>query len=292
MFNKLTQVETISSISLAKNNMDVQNLRLYYPIQFLDKNIQFVLPKYINNVNLCIFTINNESNPYITYMLSKVNDKLYWPHFKPTYNIQDECNEKLNILGVTPSFEGFKKINNVLYVFYYIDKIKPIKHVINTDSFWWTTMYEISLSRQVLNFKLHPSVFNLFTKEPRLQYLCDENGKKYENSSIAYASSSPEELNYIVVNNMSRYDGTYGNFYYFNDLNTSINKSDGIIYRYIVNIGKQKVIINEQSREVGNWYDIYDSLLINNNNIMTLVVQNISQIDLLSYHYIKNNTIL
>tara|TARA_Y100000996_G_C22509297_1_gene637721 strand:+ start:29 stop:1306 length:1278 start_codon:yes stop_codon:yes gene_type:complete len=279
--------KTLSMLSFLTNStrtpkMDIStnNNYYYYPIDFLDKNIDSLNSNDIDTVNLCIYTVNTQATqPFILYLLNKYNDEIFWPNFSPQSDILVESNTRIDTLGLSDETElqGFIKENNQIYLFYKTtDNFEYSYNYEYSTTFWWVSMYEILFSRKLLYFTVDNSVYNLFIKEPRLQYLLNKENLYYQVPIVAFNGSHANGIDYqikigLMKGRINR--ASQGPYYYFanymraakfgaynvvggykeyeigGDIITDNEfgryKRGGII-RFIVFPGKEKVVFNRE----------------------------------------------
>tara|TARA_B100000524_G_scaffold202805_1_gene105746 strand:+ start:1549 stop:2835 length:1287 start_codon:yes stop_codon:yes gene_type:complete len=278
--------KTISILSLLENtkkkkyNNSSDNTFYNYPIDFLNKDINSLNIKKIESVNLCIFNVQTKCvNPFLIYLLNKQNDMFYWPSFKPQSTILNESNEKIEKLNLNSlsQFEGYIYSNNSVYMFYKIqDNFNYSYYYQKSSDFWWVSMYEILFSQQVLYFSIHKSIYNLFIKESRLQYLLDKKNLYIEIPIIGYNGSHIAGINYQIKIGLMKgsiQNSSQGPFFYFANYmrgakfgaynvvggfkeleiggdiltdNQFGRYKEGGIIRFVIFLGKQKVVFDRK----------------------------------------------
>tara|TARA_B100000963_G_scaffold262441_1_gene230598 strand:- start:8494 stop:9780 length:1287 start_codon:yes stop_codon:yes gene_type:complete len=191
----------------------------YYPIEFLNKDIENIsLGK---KINMCIFTVNTEiSKPFLMFLLSNRNGHFSWPQFTSKKNVKSECNDKLINLQILNDveFSGYVEKNNEFYVFYkLIDNFDYDQNIKSTTPFWFVTMFEILFSRKVIYFKIESSVYNIFIKERRLQYLLDKNNLYYQIPLVMYNGVPSHKLDFYLEAGLLKASilASQGPYYYF-----------------------------------------------------------------------------
>ena len=191
----------------------------YYPIEFLNKDIETVSSK--KKVNMCIFTVNTEiSKPFLMFLLSNDKQEFTWPNFVSKNNVKSECEDKLINLQILNDveFSGYIEKNNELYVFYkLVDNFDYNQKIKSTTPFWFITMFEILYSRKVMYFKIKSDVYNLFIKERRLQYLLDKNNLYYQIPLIMYNGAPSHKLDFYLEAGLLKasVSASQGPYYYF-----------------------------------------------------------------------------
>ncbi len=191
----------------------------HYPIDFLDKDIENI--KNGRKVNLCIFTVSTEiSKPYILYLLYNNDKKFFWPSFKSTKNIKNECEEKLINLNILNDceFSGYITKNNEEYIFYKLkDNFDYDQYLKSTTPFWFVSMFEILFTRKVLYFDIDSEVYNIFIHDRRLQYLLDKSNLYYKLPVVLYNGAPSHKLDFYLEAGLLKGSimGSQGPFYYF-----------------------------------------------------------------------------
>jgi len=173
----------------------------------INYNVKLKKPKYLNTVeynlkalrveavpdnvyvHICGYSIYD--NKYILYLLEKIDNTLYFPHFRSTKNTLGECTSIFSKLALhNVKYKGFILENNIYYLFFNLtNNLAYDKEKNNTNIF--VSMYEIVFSRACYRYNIHKSVYTIFIKNPLLIYL-------YKNSLHL---DIPECCYYLVNNN-------------------------------------------------------------------------------------------
>ena len=191
----------------------------YYPIEFLNKDIENIS---INKkINMCIFTVNTEiSKPFLLFLLHNNKGNFDWPYFTSKKNVKSECEDKLinlQILNDT-EFSGYIEKDDEIFVFYkLIDNFDYDQNIKSTTPFWFTTMFEILFCRRVLYYKVESSVYSIFIKERRLQYLLDKNNLYYQIPLIMFNGVPSHKLDFYLQAGLLKasISASQGPYYYF-----------------------------------------------------------------------------
>ena len=191
----------------------------YYPIDFLNKDIENIPTN--TKINLCIYTVNTEiTKPFLLFLLHKNKDTFDWPNFISKKNVKSECEDKLinlQILNDT-EFSGYIEKDNDIFVFYkLIDNFDYDQNIKSSTPFWFTTMFEILFSRRVLYFNVESSVYSIFIKERRLQYLLDKNNLYYQIPIIMFNGAPSHKLDFFLHVGLLKASifASQGPYYYF-----------------------------------------------------------------------------
>ena len=206
-----------------RNSMEFQSMNpikyYYYPIEFLNKDIENVPSKI--KANMCIFTVNTEiSKPFLMFLLNNKKGYFTWPNFTSKKNVKSECENKLINLQILNDveFSGYIEKNNELYVFYKLeDNFDYDQNLKTTTPFWFITMFEILFSRKIMYFKIDSKVYDIFIKERRLQYLLDKNNLYYQIPLILYNGAPSQKLDFYLEAGLLKASVTasQGPYYYF-----------------------------------------------------------------------------
>lgn len=259
------------------NNLQVSNNNYHYPgLTYLNTNIHNIFEE-INigdTVNICAYNIHSSGKiPYLQYFLYKHHEiknpsiihKFNFPNF--IYNNQIElltkCMTTIQILCSSfykePSFElkGYLKYDNQYYIFYdcsnfNVDTLKMTK----SNDLWLTVMDEIINYQKICGFNIEQRIIDLFHSFYDLNYLTNDINVPYELPKIAYSVCENKKINFISTFGVPVKNDLFGNYYYFTDYNSAIEKMNkneiyGLI-RCILFLGNVKYITNE------NEYDTSD----------------------------------
>ena len=182
-----------------------------------------------DTLQICFYTINDRSNPFLEFLFFNNNDKLNFLHFK--YN------------GDIPSKEGNIIINNIFMEFDetikysgYIDNILFYEMVTNTeivsykkkkDKLWFLLVDEIINKKSSIHMYVDNEVVSFFLKNSSLLFLIDGEKRILPSPIACYYGN---DLNYVKsisvfgVQKASLY-ASQGPFYYFGNYNESLKMS-------------------------------------------------------------------
>ena len=122
--------------------------------------------------NLLIYVIEKGDNPYIYYLMNKINDiitlpTIYLKNIKQAHDFMSAKFEKSKF-----NYNGCIDYNNENYLLYemnlYDSGMIPIY---NKDSWWKVLPFELIYSKKVLNFKVDSQITHFFMHHPNLLYL-------------------------------------------------------------------------------------------------------------------------
>ena len=266
------------------------NYYTYEIHRHLKTDFHNISPKKGDIIHICPFKIITSrpnkiiEKPFLQYLLYKypeskkeVSNLCVFPFVKYTsgeiLNISKTIIKSLFDTVYNPI--GYIQNNNGIYIFYQIDFLgilvqeKPLR---NSQQFIWATIYEICNSKKFITFPIHPSVSDIFYKNPKLIYLKDKEKKCIEIPIIAYVGSSQELLNYIATFQIkSSTLRTFGPYYYFTDFKQAIRRGgwssnyekmeifnknitndngkfkQGGIVRFALFLGNYRVVLNRKS---------------------------------------------
>jgi hypothetical protein len=190
-----------------------------------EKEIIFEYKTYLSSeninqkTNLLLYVIEKgDNNPYIYYLMNKINDiislpTLYLKNMKQVYDFMREKFEKSKY-----HYNGCIQYNNENYLLFEM-KLFDNGMIPNykTDSWWKVFPFEIIYSKKVLQYKIDSLTSNFFINHPNLLYLFNMEGR-YEVPIIAYIGTGLSQLNnYILLDNNYK-NGKHGKGYYFTSL--------------------------------------------------------------------------
>ena len=289
--NKFIEKSTIEVLPISRTKKQYKHkahLKVAtYPI------IKYINPEFntSNNVVIfCIYYINLKDSQYISYLLNKVNDTYYLPQIKIKSNITAEIDNYLQVLNLSECvFRGHISENNRSYFFYELENI-DILDIYNDDkAYLFGCMYEILLTKKILNYYIDSSVFMFFDSHNYLQTLYYEDDTIVPMSCVSYYVSdinSPYfnmHLNNIIIIT-TRNNNKYGPFIITSNYESAMdyrskvkNKNDLVLFRKNVFIDKVKILIlslNESySDKKSKWKDKFDTLYVyssSNDNVRLL----------------------
>lgn len=170
--------------------------------------------------NLLLYVIEkgNGENPYIYYLMNKINDiitlpTLYLKNIKQAHDYMKDKFEKSKY-----SYKGCIHHNNENYLLYemnlYDSGMIPIY---NKDSWWKVLPFEIICSKKVLDFKVDSLTTSFFMNHPNLLYLFNKYSK-YEVPIVVYIGTGQSLINNYVLLDENYKNGKHGKGYYFTSL--------------------------------------------------------------------------
>ena len=179
-------------------------------------------------IYLCIYNVvNREYNPFLVYLLYKHPDlqMLTFPNFISENNHISEIKKKYyDITNVDGEPDGYIVFNGDAYVFFNLEiAYKVMNKYKSSNELWWTTIYEMCNSRELIYFKIHETVTELFMNYTKLIYLVDKNNLPYVIPRIGYYGCYHSLISYVTMLGVQQSSyAPYGNFFYFNNFKRAI----------------------------------------------------------------------
>ena len=239
--------------------------------------------------------------PFLQYTLWKYpkNNKEYsdlfiFPFSEPQKNWKTCVRHfKTSLNKENAVLKGFISNKNGYFLFFK-DKLakNKLKIKYRNKQKWWATIAEICNHKHILKFPIHKSVYNLFSENPKLIYLIDQNNKPIEIPYIGYYGNLAKFLPMeTVFGTRKARKALFGPFYYFGSYNSAFRyaiwtgnykslkilgknvsddegkyKEDGGILRSILFLGKSKILLNHESDKKSNEKNnsILDNLMDHN----------------------------
>lgn len=170
-----------------------------YYLDFLNTSNELYTNK---PVFLCIYT-NFYNN--ILYILEKSDNIMFFPHFSSDDNIIVTSDTILkDKLKIDASFQGTVPFDNYYYVFYRLKDNYNYDKLM--DTYLFTSIYEITFQKKILNYKIHNSVCKLFFKYKLLNYLYDSNEQHINiNDVVLYKCANKDLLSIVDMGIIYKY---------------------------------------------------------------------------------------
>jgi len=168
--------------------------------------------------NLLLYVIEKGDNPYIYYLMNKVNDVITLPslYLKTLKQAEDFMKDKFEKTHHT--YKGCIEHNNENYLLYEVNLPESeIIPIYNKDSWWKVMPFEIIYSKKVLQFKVDSLCTHFFMNHPNLLYLFSKD-YKYEVPIVAYIGSGESQLNNYILLEENYKNGKHGKGFYFTSL--------------------------------------------------------------------------
>jgi hypothetical protein len=191
-----------------------------------EKIVMFEYKNYLSSeqmnkkTNLLLYVIEkgNGDNPYIYYLMNKINNiitlpTLYLKTIKQSHEYMRDKFEKSKY-----NYKGCIEHNNENYLLYemklYDSGMIPIY---NKDSWWKVLPFEIIYSKKVLDFKVDSLTTSFFMNHPNLLYVFNKYSK-YEVPIVVYIGTGQSLINNYVLLDENYKNGKHGKGYYFTSL--------------------------------------------------------------------------
>ena len=180
---------------------------------YLDVPNFLELPTQISiNINVCIFTINNNHFlPYLTFLCHNYNKKISMVGLNVGNNEEIDadslinsiinkftnllnCNkDQLNYAGYTDN-KYTDNIYNTKYQHTYIFQFhdKNVKHI--ADNYEWVTCWELINSNSVYDIAIEQHTIDFFTHNSSLLYLYDKNNVRFMIPIVVYRQIKKNEI--------------------------------------------------------------------------------------------------
>ena len=205
---------------------DFDNSRIFDEpeLNIKDKIVMFEYTNYTSSItenkktNLLLYVIEKGDNPYIYYLMNKINNiitlpTLYLKNIKQGHDYMRDKFEKSKY-----NYKGCIDYNNENYLLYemnlYDSGMIPIY---NKDSWWKVLPFEIIYSKKVLDYKVDSSTTSFFMNHPNLLYLFNKHSK-YEVPIVVYIGTGQSLINNYVLLDENYKNGKHGKGYYFTSL--------------------------------------------------------------------------
>lgn len=174
-------------------------------------------------IHLCIYKIVNKPNlpPFIMYLLNKINNILYFPHFKTKEILEGVATNNINKLyenyNTKPDYVGYKETKNNIYIFYNLNIEYELQQINYNDSWWFVSISEIMNNHKILNFHIHRTVYSLFYKYVKLMTLFTKDSKCFPIPLIGYFGAYSSYIAFIASFGLPKESPTsnLGPYYYF-----------------------------------------------------------------------------
>ena len=217
--------------------------------------INFVSNKVIN---ISIFNIYKQKHviPSMLFLLYKNNDKLFFPNFTSTQNVDISIEKKLDSIfdnyKIKPEYIGFLEDDKNIYVFFQYKEKYEVSEVKRSSSWWWATISEIVNYRKILNYEISTYIYNLFVKNPFIYRLFDKNNKVFPIGNTVFYGGHQNYISFISTLGLPKESPTsnLGPYYYFYSYH-------GAGRRAIWSQNRKQKIINGKDI-TRNEYGVYD----------------------------------
>jgi hypothetical protein len=189
-----------------------------------DHTINFEYKSYLSDdimntkTNLLLYVIEKGDNPYIYYLMNKVNEVITLPslYLKNLKQAEDFMRDKFET--TKHGYKGCIHHNNENYLLYEIKLAESeIIPIYDKDSWWKVLPFELIYSKKALQFKVDSLCTNFFINHPNLLYLFNKD-YKYEVPIVAYIGTGESQLNNYILLEENHKNGKHGKGFYFTSL--------------------------------------------------------------------------
>ena len=188
-------------------------------------SVQFEFKAYLSTseqmnkkTNLLLYIIEKGPNPYVYYLMNKINNiitlpTIYLKNMKQAHDYMRDKFEKSKY-----KYKGCIEHNNENYLLYEMDLYDSgMIPIYNKDSWWKVLPFELIYSKKVLDFKIDSLTTSFFIHHPNLLYLFNEK-YKFEVPIVAYIGTGESLLNNYILLDENYKNGKHGKGYYFTSL--------------------------------------------------------------------------
>lgn len=171
-----------------------------------------------SKTNLLLHVIEKGDNPFVYYLMNKINDIITLPsiYLKNMKTAEDFMREKFE--KTKYAYKGCIYHNNENYLLYEIKLAdSEIIPIYKNDSWWKVLPFEIIYSKKVIDFKVDDSTTHFFMNYPNLLYLFNDQ-HKYEVPIVAYIGTGESHLNNFILMDQQYKNGKHGKGNYFTSL--------------------------------------------------------------------------
>lgn len=267
-------------------NKETENNYVYDILPLLNNDLSTIQNN--NNIQLCIYNINNNSlYPFLEFYLIKnlFLNTLEFPSLYTKDVIMDidlfleKCFSKKEKYVI----HGYRKHDNNTYVFIHIYSSENL--LVNNHSCYLALVDEIMNLKHIDNIKIDNNITDFFLNNTDFLYIRDPNYKIYEVPVVAYQGIEERLMMFTFMFGLSKSDFTnlMGPYFYFtNYQNVLVNFNNkkmkyGVI-RYALFLGAMKIPMNFLDDEEDT-SSIKKELLTRSNNKKALLTMRISDHD-------------
>jgi hypothetical protein len=171
--------------------------------------------------NFLLYIIEKGDNPFIYYLMNKVNDiiilpTIYLKNIEQANKFMKDTFEKSKY-----HYNGCINHNNENYLLYELNLFdKGMIPIYEKDTWWKVLPYEIINTQMVLKYKIDTLCFSFFKNHLNLLYLFNKT-HKFEVPFVAYVGTGISLLNNHILFDANLKNGKFGNGYYFTSLDES-----------------------------------------------------------------------
>lgn len=203
-------------------------------------------------VYLCIYNIiNKQYNPMLVYLLYKHTDLqiLTFPNFILKNNAIKEIKQfYFDLTNADNDPEGYLVFKNDVYMFFNLEINYKVQNKYKlSNELWWTTIYEMCNSKELLYIKIHETVTDIFMNYTKLIYIVNDKKIPYIIPRIGYYGCYHSLISYVTLLGIQQSSyAPYGNFFYFNNFKRAI-KYGG--WSFIGTTDDEKYIVKDKNNK-------------------------------------------
>ena len=135
-------------------------------------------------VSLCIYSMYDTSDPYVLYLLHKLEGSLYWPHYNTKHSRDyKSVLKQMNIMQYT--YQGYVEEKDQLYVYIKLEDNFQYDKYYYKHINWFVSMNEILFSRKCWIYDIDSSVTTRFINNPLSIYVY-QNDNRLDIPEVAY----------------------------------------------------------------------------------------------------------
>lgn len=215
------------------------------------------------SINLCVYTINKETNiPFLQYLLANNGYNLLTLPKLPIYKLLNREDivsySKVYLSGILQTnfeefsnnilFDGFYEYNNNLYLFFdithckmYVDETYLYNNVV------FGLIDEIINHRSICNTQIDNDTSSFFIKNESIAYLYDDHNNLFEIPVVGFVGKHSEtKMKFTEMFGENAKDKTaiLGPYFYFTNYQNSIKSNKAGIVRFALFTGHTKYIEN------------------------------------------------
>lgn len=271
---------------IEEQNKSTENNYLYDILPLLNNDLSTIQNN--NNIQLCLYNINNNSlTPFLEFYLIKnlFLNSLEFPSLYTKDVVMDielfleKCFSKKEKYVI----HGYKKHDNNTYVFIYIYSSEHL--LVNNQTCYLALVDEIINLKHIDNIKIDDNITDFFLNNTDFLYIRDTNYKIYEVPIVAYQGIEERLMMFTFMFGLSKSDFTnlMGPYFYFTNyqnvlLNFNNKKIKYGVIRYALFLGAMKIPMNFLDDEEDS-SSIKKELLTRSNNKKALLTMRISDHD-------------
>ena len=156
-------------------------------------------------VNLCMYSIYDSEEPYVLYLLHKLDNKFYWPHFDTTHTDLIDYQVYLTQMNITEyEYQGHLGENGKIYIFIKLENDFGYDKSYNNNNInWFVSIYEMLLPRTCYKYDIDSSVTEVFINNINTRYLY-QNNNRVAIPEVAYYTTSEEMKEYNTYVGLAR----------------------------------------------------------------------------------------